>query len=410
MKRARIILYPLYFILLTPDVFLLNRVFNLAFTAIRGVAGVIAIFLLFCLFYNKRLSKMLFMISAYILYMGLNTLARGFSISNIIRFIAIYADIFVIAVFTEYLLCEDTNYFIRFLYKITWLGLILNTISVFAFPNGLVRAPNEVGGSYSAYFYGYDNRFIVRYIPSFAIIFIYEKYLLGKKRIGGGGVVAIVVCFLTLLYLKSTASFIAMGIILLGYFFLNMIPSKIINFRSIWIGYIVVDLVLLLGSTVESWMNVVYLLNKAESLLLRTKMWHAALNVIEDNIIFGIGVKNTSFMRDNFLFAQLHNSFLTTLLWGGIIGIILYTIFIFTIQKGFTIRKLDQKIDLKFFSILFIALMVASLFDGLELTAYTYIYYMIVGNYKYVENLNRLSCRRFVFRLKSKKRAKVRGT
>lgn len=387
-QSTRIILYILFLLLITPDIFRLNSFFNYAFYAVRGLAGFLGIVLLF---FFKNKSKPLLVLCFYIFYIGVNTFAHGFVKDNIIRYIAIYADIFTIAIFTEYLIREDTNRFIRIMNCIAWLGMIANTVSVFAFPHGFIQMPNEMGSFNSFYFYDYDNRFIVKYIPSILIIFIYEKYICHNNKGGFLTVSYLFVCLLTLLHLRSIACSFAFLLVVIGYFCIDFIPLKIMNFKTIWIGYLIFSFLLIFGLVMTADMDVLTVVGKGNAFLIRMKMWISAIPFIEKSPILGKGILNTSDMRYHFMFAQLHNSLLNLLLFGGIVGLLLYSYFIHSLWEIMNALKSVQKTEFKFFSLLFLSVMTASLFDGLELTSNLYIFYIILGNYYTIANAKDLS-------------------
>lgn len=394
MKRlqpaSRMLLYSLFLTLLLPDIFRLNEGIDLAYTAIRGLAGLIAVFLLF-----QTKSRRLVSLGLYILYMGIITMAHGIDTGKLVRFISIYADIFIISVFTEFLIRKDTYWFVRCLNVIVWIGLIINMITVFALPNGLAQITNEVNGTYqNGYFYGYDNSFIVRYLPTIVIIFIHEKCIKRKTKGGAATILAMLICFATLFYLKSVACCIAILTIIVGYFLLDLIPSKILNFKMVWLGYLFADILLLIGSNNVVFSNIIGKLEKTTSFFKRTRTWAVSVNTIKDNLFFGIGIQNTAYMRELFWYAQLHNSALTIILWGGLIGLILYTYFIFSLQEGSVLKKKSERTDLRFFSVLFIGAMVGSLFDGLELLPYIYLFYILIGNYIAIEQLESIPYKR----------------
>ena len=379
---TRVVLYLFFLLLLMPDIFRINHLMNLAFTAVRGMAGLLAILLLLD---DRNHSKSLTVLIIYIVYLGIVTILRDFKTSNLIRFVAIYADIFILAVYTEYLIKKDTRRFISFLFCVLLGGLIINTASVFLFPRGMLQVANEAGVTAPAYFYDYDNHFIIRYIPTVLIVFIYEKYMHGRPKGGIITLLCIIVSAATLLFLRSSASMIAWCLVAAAFICIDMIPADVFDFFSIWIGYVIISIILIAGNISTAGTEFIEKLGKAKSLFKRTRMWGLAVKEVAGSPLVGTGVVNASDMRELYWFAQLHNSFINILLWSGIIGVLLYTAFVLSLKKDMNKWNANNRMVSKFISVLFMAVMVASLFDGLELRSNLYLFYFIVANYNYIE-------------------------
>lgn len=374
--------YAVFLLLLMPEIIQTGHITKLLFIAVRGFAGIIAAYLL--IVYKHR-SRMMMSLLIYLLYMLIVTLLKGFSKANIVRYVAIYVDIFIIAVFTEHLITYDTEKYIKYLYYVFSIGLIINVLSVFLCPNGLVRVANEAGVVFPYYFYDYDNRFIVRYIPTILIIYIYEKRFKGCKNGGVRTLAAMTMCFLSLLYLQSTSSCIVFLAIIIGYCFIRFRWLDTLTIRRVWMIYILASVLLSVLAVGLSSSEFIMNLGKTNSLYLRSKMWETATKEVLHAPVLGTGVLETTLMRDTYGYAQLHNSFLTTLLWGGTFGIILYSRFITSGKLAFL--KERDTLEYRLCVLLFSAMMIASLFDGLELVAHTYILYFILGNYDSIGKL-----------------------
>ena len=376
-QDKRIVLYLLYILILMPD-FLKSMwsVFGIISMGIRGIAGIVTILMLLK---RKKRSKTLKNLSIYIGYLLIITLLRAFSTDNIIRFIAIYADIFIMSVFTDYLLENDTAKYIKIMNTVLWIGLLVNAASVFLLPNGIIQGTNEAGVYFPYYFYDYDNHFIIRYASSFAIIFMHEKYYKGRDKGGALIVIAMLIGLSTLIKLHSIASMVAMMFMLGAYVLMDFIPEKVIQIRTIWLSFLVTSLIIVLGFSFSFTFttSMIASLGKTMSLFKRSTIWMIATRKIPENIVMGTGLINSTDMKSLFGFAQLHNSLLTTVLWGGVVGLVLYSRFIFSIQS--TWKRSKDHTDSRFMIILFATMMIASLVDGIELLSNVYMLYFIIA-------------------------------
>ena len=181
----------------------------------------------------------------------------------------------------------------------------------------------------------------------------------------------------TLVYRHSIASMAAMIFIIVAYCMIDLLPKKLTSIRTIWVGFIVTSLVLALEVTFALSTDSISSVGKTISFLKRTSMWTIALNKLPENFLFGIGLMNTTYMKTTFGYAQLHNSLFTALVWGGTVGLFIYSHFIFSMQRG--LNRTGNRTVSRFMGVLFAGTMIASLVDGLELTTHAYMLYFIIA-------------------------------
>lgn len=372
----RIFLYILYTFLILPDVIQDMSVVHYIVLVFKALAGCIAFYFFFVM---RKRSKALNSLCFYILFIGFITFINAFSLNNVARYMAKYGAIFILAVFSEYLLTRDSLNFVKFLRNVLGIGFLINLVSVFILPEGLGTELTETGRLMTVYFYDYDNHFIIRYIPTIAVFYVYGKHI-SKRRYGGiETLIVIILSFLSLLFLRSVASFVSCFVIVVGYIFINNIPKTILNPKFIWLGYLIMSVLLIAGAGILLATGLMTDLGKSVSLIVRLRMWILAVKAIPNHLLFGTGVLDSITMRASFLYAQLHNSMLTILLWSGTIGLVLYSRFIFNLNLTIDNDKLIE--DKKFLSVLLIATMIVSLLDGVELLLSIYLFYMLVANY-----------------------------
>ena len=105
-RDRRVILYVFYMLILLPDfVKTMGHGANIVSVVIRGIAGIIAAILMACC----KKSRILVNLTACMGYILIVTVLKTFNVSNIVRYVATYADIFTMAVFTDYLLTNDAS-------------------------------------------------------------------------------------------------------------------------------------------------------------------------------------------------------------------------------------------------------------------------------------------------------------
>lgn len=358
---------------LLPD-FLLKTfvVINLCSILFRFLGAVLAGFILIK-YYSK--DKALIVIVFFIMYMLFNTMFHGIDVRNLIRWGAIYVDIFAISVYTHHLIKKSCINYFKFMNYLCLIGLVINAFTVFFLKNGLVLVPNEAGVMFPYYFYDYDNFFIIRYIYTNAIVYV-NDLIFSKKNLPW----VLTVEFITLLYLKSIGSLLALLLFIVFFVAKKLVRGEILNIKTIWVGYIFLTCILLIGSSTDILSSFMTLFGKSISFGKRIYMWGKTVDMLPNIFLFGTGVINTTDMRELFRYAQLHNSFANILLWGGGVGFVIYCFFIKAIYDNS--KKDKNKEMVKVFAFLFLSVMIASLMDGLELRSGIYIFYFIAVNYK----------------------------
>ncbi len=140
------------------------------------------------------------------------------------------------------------------------------------------------------YLYDYDNKFIIRYVASFAILFLHERYCGGHAGNAPLTLIAALLGLSTLVYRHSIASMAAMIFIIVAYCMIDLLPKKLTSIRTIWVGFIVTSLVLALEVTFALSTDLISSVGKTISFLKRTSMWTIALNKLPENFLFGIGL------------------------------------------------------------------------------------------------------------------------
>lgn len=375
-QLSNIAIYCLLIVFLLPDyIYDLNDITSIIFDATRAFGCLVAVILLLI---NRRSSDTAKAVVAYIIFIGIVT-ACSFSSARIIRLIAIYADIFAIVVFSDFLISRNSRLFLKVMHALLLAGLALNTISVVACPDGLLQVANEAGVYGAYYLYGYDNEFILLYLPTVAVVFLYERFVKKKERGGIETLITLIVCTASLAYLESAAATISFIFATLLYVLFRKSKRQYKLIDISWVIYCVLAILLVSGVLLSQDSPFVSLIGKGSSLLRREMMWSAAIEMIASNPIFGTGILSSGEMREFFGFATLHNTLLNLVFWSGILGLLLFSGMIFSMQRELTLTA--SCYDANILSYLFVAYLLGSFTGCLELGSAIYLLFMIIGNY-----------------------------
>lgn len=358
----------------------LNDAIHLVIDALRAFGGLIAL----VLFMTNSKSSTAKAIVIYISFVCIITIC-SLSSANMVRFVAIYADIFAIVIFTDYLVSKEPRSFLRVMHRLLMAGLILNCASVAACPNGLLQVANEAGAYGPYYLYGYDNSFIVYYLPTVAVTFLYEKYQKGKSHGGIETFAVLALCFASSAYLHSMASSAAFGFLLILYCLLHH-PNRSLSLISIsWLIYCTLDIMLIGGALLSQDSQIISSVGKGTSFAVRESMWSHAIELIATNPLLGTGVLSTGEMRSYFGYATLHNTLLNLVFWSGFAGLLIFSKMIFAMQEE--LRAATDRYDSFFLSCLFGTFLLASFTGCLELEGGIYLLFLVIGNYRAISSL-----------------------
>ncbi len=382
MKKNRTLysylLYALYFLYFIPYVIAeVTEAFQTLIVLIQSLGCLLCVVLFFAR--GRKNSMALLLLVSMTVLSGIVTVLSGFSIQNLVRWFAIYKDIFSLAVLTEILYQENPDRYRKITENVLSVGLLLNVASVVFFPNGLVQIANESGVKHPNFFYDYDNHFLTRYILTFALIYLNDQSRKIKRTLP-----AMLLGLLSVVLTGSVMSALAMGAMILVYLLMKRIPVKLLNIRNIWILYLVAVSAVIVISLSERFAFLADFIGKSQSLSVRTSMWETSIPMICKNWIFGTGVLDTVAMRSHFDYATLHNALLNTLLWGGFVGFVVYTLFIWTVSHQ-AIRNAGEN-EAKYFAVLFGGIMILCLMDCIELTPHIYAFFILAANYKAKES------------------------
>ena len=375
------IILSIYIVFLAPNILeYCIPYFHYISIAIRILGVLVGVM---CFFFTKTHSRAIYILIVYIIYIGFVTLLSN---GSIIQWFSIYANIIRIAMLTEYLIQNRIDHFIIKIGRLLRGGVVLNLVSLLLFPNGLMQIKTAVLFRKDLFLlvpfwvFDSDNRFITWFVPTIALVSIADMKKNTKKTL----LVTVMATF-SLIYTWSAGAMSVFLLFLILYmFFLETKFIKRINIRVVLIGYIFVWGYLILFEGYRIFQPfIVDVLHKNMTLSGRTIVWQRANDYILHNLVLGTGVLDTNVISDMIGLSHCHSHLLHTIFIGGIIGLVIYLFFWFSVV-GPLYRKWDQ-CEARILGLLFICVLVADLVDFLEFSG-IYILYMICSNYQYVDN------------------------
>ena len=288
--------------------------------------------LIICIIYFRRyilktkLSEIQQSILIFTFIMLISTIlgTRNFS-----TYIKTYLKWLSISFYVEMLIKENLDGLLRNLGNVIFSYIIINTISVIIFPNGIANPD----GLTPVFFLGNDNTTTLTLV--LGTLFIMLKSYFYYKRLDMMSILAIIL--VTGLYIRnwSVTALISMLILLFYVVFLykRNKKQKIFNYQN----YIIVGIILFVAIVIlrvqNNFANIIEAtFHKSVDFTGRTQIWDKCINYIKQKPLLGLGVDEFESRLNNIGIFHAHCVYLNILLEGGFIALvafynIFYTIF-----------------------------------------------------------------------------------
>lgn len=214
--------------------------------------------------------------------------------------------------------------FFKSLSFIFWILTIMNTISIFMFPNGIKIT--DITNT-PIYLLGIDNRFAFVYLPGLCVITL--KDMITKNKITFYTILYLAITYFTFIYFWSAGALLAETLLIIFYFIIFKTKIKI-NPKN----FLLYDLIAFFGIVIFRMQNIfkyliVDILKKDLTLSSRTLLWDKAINIIKDNYLIGIGVQKYTYILEKISAYHAHSYFLNIILQSGLVGFVLFIILIY---------------------------------------------------------------------------------
>lgn len=354
-----------------PDIIVSYPALNFLFT----IWQLVSFAYIFTIYFQKpKISKL---IVIFIIYYGILLLSTLKNNGNILKWITNFTlNLGIIMIIEKYININKKKIF-GILTIIFYVLTIGNTISFIVFPQGLAKTEYL---NTAIYMLGIDNRFAFTYIPGLCIIGIYD--LLKNGKITKITIIYFIITFGTLLYFWSAGALFAESLFIIYYIFIYKLNIKIKP--KIYFYIAVISFVLLVFFRIQNVFAflIVDILHKDLTLSDRTVIWDNAIEIIQQNKLLGIGIRESNDMTNKISAYHSHCDFLNILLQSGIIGLGVYWFLLynsFARLNRFKNNKITQLIS---FSIGIMLIML--LVDTFDITANLFILICLAYNISYI--------------------------
>lgn len=354
-----------------PDIVVSYSKLNYIFTAWQLVS-----FVCICILYfqKPKVSKLVILFLLYYFIVLVATLKSGGNITKWISNFTLYLGSIMII---EKCIKKDKMEILKILTIIFYILTIGNTLSFVIFPQGL--AQTEILKS-PIYMLGIDNRFAFTYIPGLCIIGIYD--LIKNNKITKITIIYFIMTFVTLIYFWSAGALLVESLFLIYYIFIYKAKIKISPNRYFWVAVIsFIALVFFRIQDIFAFL-IVDILHKDLTLSDRTIIWDKVINIIQQNNLIGIGIRESNDMINMISAFHSHCDFLNILLQSGYLGLGTYLIIL---NRGFnSLKKFKSNNVAQLIAFSIGALLIMLLVDTFDITANLFILICLAYNIRYL--------------------------
>ena len=325
----------------------------------------------FCFLFLKRYkpSKSILLITSFYVYLIIITFINGTDTANV-HIITSNAKIIFYLANLDYFLKNKQRSTINILFYFITFVVLLDFVILLLYPNGWYFTENV----YNEWTTTYVPQWLLGNKNNHTLWYILAIYLScircigeNKKRHWFISLFLMIVSLVAMLLLKSTTSIVVVFIVGIGVFFwiyrkksFKWIP----NIYILLVCYLVLLILILCGITYFLSPIVEGIFGKDLTFTSRTIIWGRVFEQIQISPLFGSGQfsdEYTSSILESLAFVNAHNQYLQILWQTGIIGLLIYVLFIFNITSGI---KRETNNNLKFLKlVIFFALLLKFIFE-----------------------------------------------
>lgn len=213
--------------------------------------------------------------------------------------------------------------------------LFLNMLSMFFFPNGIIPSLNIYdNGDGDFHFLGIKVSITTYVYPAMALG-ILNRVMGEKKKF----ILILTLSIFNILYSNVSTGIVALIIIAISFLLFRFMKKNIKIIHSLIISLIANIFVVFLGAQRYFSNFIVNVLHKSVSLTGRVDIWNVAVEIIKNQnflrLIFGNGIfNNGAFVYIGHTYWAAHNLWLQYLYQFGIVGMIIFIVFIISFGKN----------------------------------------------------------------------------
>lgn len=327
--------------LLINIVILLILIKPMMFEYINSINRIYFVFKIIISFYifvnyilNKKISKFTLVIIFYHIVLLISTIINK---GALIKFIGSAVNTIALVMFTEMIINKDVEMMFKSYISVLDIYLIINTITILFFPNGLVKSEDNI--SRIVYFLGIDNRFIFFYLPLIFFRFCYSFYKYDKLQ--KSDILVYMVCLITFIYKWTVGSLIGcvLYIIFIVFIIDNKKLDKIFNLFTYIIGILIGNYLIVIKQVQTYFADfIINVLHKDPTFSSRTLIWERVVYWIKEKPILGNGYELESIITKKIHGANHPHNYILTILYRG--GIIYFALFLLMfIMAGIKLKK-----------------------------------------------------------------------
>lgn len=325
---------------------------------IYSILKVINLFIIFVIYIfnlkrNKyKISKFMFIVVLYQIMLYISTfINKGYYYELFGQTVSVLAMIMITEI---YIYNKNVKILLKTLSGILFIYSIINIISIFAFEK---TSNNDIIVS----FLGMDNRYIFYLLPLCVFSILYS--VIKNNKLNKFSYLVIGVSVFQVFYTWSVGAMITITILMIYTLLLDKIPKVQKVTLNIYLIIIIALNVLIVFLQVQYYFEdfIVNYLHKNMELSGRVYTWNAAIEVIKQHPIIGIGGQDSITMQSIYYGTNqhAHNLFLNILVKGGAISLLIQFFMYFIISKKlkkYKNKKVSSILTFSIFLILFLSL------------------------------------------------------
>lgn len=345
-RKAIVILIEFLIIMPFPCI-IVNPVLDQAFTYLR-----LLLFLLELLFFSVRhksfdicyknhLVSMGFLVSFLIYQYIVTVINHNYTILGALHY---PISILLLCLLIDRLYIKDTELFLKTIRFFFYSSFIINLVTILLFPSGLYTEVSTSGNIHMCYFLGVGNQFGVYYFPGFSLIW-FAELMDSNSNNRFYSLSSIIIFAVSFVACNNSTGLITLVVLALFYIMsVNNKLNRMMSMKTLLIIYGLLCGALLAGS---SWLLnsklsnfIVDILGKDITFSSRTSIWAAGILKFMGNPIWGYG--RSSGYAVLLYYGRLfnsHNIVLQILLETGIVGLVLFVLFILKSSSGIKVTS-----------------------------------------------------------------------
>ena len=291
------------------------------------------------LFFIKKVSIMLALIVAYRLWLFVPSVLFN---NDIYRCARDFLFVIGACAIAEMIMKKDFTVYCRSILIPLITFSVVNTITVFMYPEGMYFVESEYG-YYWSWFLGHYNAHIIFMLPA-----IYFSLLLShfrKNKRGLNVLILLIISAMTVFITWSATSIISIVMIAVFIFIIYAYPnSRIFNILNYSIITVAAILAIIVFRLQENFSYIIEdLLNRSVTFTGRTILWDRYIYEIGNNPIIGYGVGTADKLYKTVGYqGHGHNYYINLMYQGGLVALALFVIMIFLAGKKLYIRRSNQ--------------------------------------------------------------------